>query len=73
MIDVVYEPEIHNWYGEHVQLNCKDIEISYESTLNRDILVKIYNSLRKCNIRYLNENKLVEFILKMLIILSIKL
>lgn len=62
LIDVVYEPEIHNWYGEHVQLNCKDIEISYESTLNRDILVKIYNSLRKCNIRDLNENKLVEFI-----------
>ncbi|MFR6110616.1 MAG: hypothetical protein ACLUIQ_03830 [Dialister invisus] len=25
IVDIVYEPEIHDWYGKHVQLICKDI------------------------------------------------
>ena len=25
VVDLVFEPEVHEWYGEHVQLICRDI------------------------------------------------
>lgn len=62
VIDVVYEMEIHDWYGEHVQLNCKDIRFSSKYKLNRDILVDIYSDLRKSNILKLNKENLIEYV-----------
>lgn len=61
-IDLVYEPEIHDWYGEHVQLNCKDTRISTKYALNRDSLVAVYSVLRLNDISILKEIDLIDFI-----------
>lgn len=61
-IDLVYEPEIHDWYGERVQLNCKDTRISTKYALNRDSLVAVYSVLRLNDISILKEIDLIDFI-----------
>lgn len=35
-INIVFEPEIHEWYGEHVQLICKDIRVDKKRIITRD-------------------------------------
>ena len=46
-VNLVFEPEIHDWYGEHVQLICRDIETVDNYSLTRDFLVKIFIKLRE--------------------------
>ena len=45
VVDLVFEPEVHEWYGEHVQLICRDIREENEKLLSRDLLVDIYKKL----------------------------
>ena len=45
VIDLVYEPEIHEWYGRHVQLICKDIKQEKVHILDRNYLVNVYRKL----------------------------
>lgn len=45
VIDLVYEPEIHEWYGKHVQLICKDIKQEKIHLLDRNYLVNVYRKL----------------------------
>ncbi len=45
MVDVAFEPEVHEWYGEHVQLICKDIRQDTFHILTRDFLVDVYRAL----------------------------
>ncbi|WP_296953695.1 single-stranded-DNA-specific exonuclease RecJ [uncultured Dialister sp.] len=45
VIDLVYEPEIHDWYGRHVQLICKDIKQEKVHILDRNYLVNVYRKL----------------------------
>lgn len=48
-IAVAYEPEIHDWYGEHVQLIGKDVrkmEPQEELLLDRPFLVEVFLKLR---------------------------
>lgn len=45
VVDLVFEPEVHEWYGEHVQLICRDIREENEKLLSRDLLVEIYKKL----------------------------
>lgn len=45
VVDVVYEPEIHEWYGPHVQLICKDVREEEKHFLDRDFLVDVYRRL----------------------------
>lgn len=45
VVDVVFEPEVHEWYGEHVQLICKDIRQKKVALLDRDYLVDVYKKL----------------------------
>lgn len=47
MVDLVYEPEIHDWYGEHVQLICKDIHQVEDYFLTRDFLAGVFLKLRE--------------------------
>lgn len=47
IVDLVYEPEIHDWYGEHVQLICKDIHPVEEYFLTRDFLADVFIHLRE--------------------------
>jgi single-stranded-DNA-specific exonuclease len=47
MVSVVYRPEIHEWHGEHVQMNLKDIyEEDTPLSLDRDMLVTAFVKLR---------------------------
>lgn len=46
-VNLVFEPEIHDWYGEHVQLICKDVQKAENFFLTRDFLVKIFVLLRE--------------------------
>ena len=46
-MNLVFEPEIHDWYGEHVQLICKDVQKAENFFLTRDFLVKIFVLLRE--------------------------
>lgn len=45
-VNLVFEPEIHDWYGEHVQLICKDVELIENHSLSREFLVKVFIALR---------------------------
>ena len=45
VVDLVFEPEVHEWYGEHVQLIMKDVRMENERMLTRDFLVDIYRKL----------------------------
>ena len=45
MVDVAFEPEVHDWYGEHVQLICKDMKQDTFRILTRDFLVDVYRGL----------------------------
>lgn len=48
-VSIVYEPEIHEWYGEHVQLLGKDMREDApeeELLLDRDFLVEVFLKLR---------------------------
>ena len=47
IVDIVYEPEIHDWYGEHVQLICKDIRPVKDYFLTRDFLIDVFVRLRE--------------------------
>ncbi len=47
---IVFDPEIHEWYGEHVQLLGKDMEEAVpgeELLLDRDFLVGLFLALRE--------------------------
>lgn len=49
-VAVAYEPEIHDWYGEHVQLIGKDVqELMPEKDvrLDRDFLVQVFLKVRE--------------------------
>lgn len=48
-IAIAYEPEIHEWYGEHVQLIGRDVAESKPEEnmkLDRDFLVEVFLELR---------------------------
>lgn len=45
VIDLVFEPEVHEWYGEHVQLIMKDVRMEENHMLTRDFLVDVYRKL----------------------------
>ncbi|WP_297022549.1 single-stranded-DNA-specific exonuclease RecJ [uncultured Dialister sp.] len=45
VVDLVFEPEVHEWYGEHVQLIGKDLRQEKTEILDRDYLVSVYRSL----------------------------
>ena len=47
IVDIVYEPEIHDWYGKHVQLICKDIRPVKDYFLTRDFLIDVFVRLRE--------------------------
>lgn len=44
-ITLVYEPEIHEWFGEQVQLICKDAKQENGCELSREFLVLVYKKL----------------------------
>ena len=44
-VDIVYDPEIHDWYGEHVQLIGKDIRQNSHRELTREFLVEVYRRI----------------------------
>lgn len=49
-VAVAYEPEIHDWYGEHVQLIGKDVQElvpEREVRLDRDFLVQVFLKVRE--------------------------
>lgn len=49
-VAVAYEPEIHDWYGEHVQLIGKDVKElipEAEERLDRDFLVQVFLKVRE--------------------------
>lgn len=46
-VDIIAEPEIHEWNGEQVQLLLKDLRGCTEHVLTRDILAEIYKGLRR--------------------------
>lgn len=49
MVSIAYEPEIHEWYGEHVQLIGKDIQPFEEAEngwMDRDFLAEIFLQTR---------------------------
>ena len=56
-VNIVYDPEVHDWYGEHVQLIGKDIRQISHKELTRDALVEIY---RKINLILKNSSKSVK-------------
>lgn len=45
VVDLVFEPEVHEWYGEHVQLIGRDIRQEEACLLDRDYLVDVYRKL----------------------------
>lgn len=45
VVDLVFEPEVHEWYGEHVQLILKDMRQEENHLLTRDFLVDVYRKL----------------------------
>ncbi len=45
VVDVAFEPEVHDWYGEHVQLICKDMRQDTFRILTRNFLVDVYRAL----------------------------
>ncbi|MEE0292357.1 MAG: hypothetical protein UDQ48_07090 [Dialister sp.] len=45
VVDMVFEPEVHEWYGEHVQLIGKDIREEDMRLLDRDYLADVYRKL----------------------------
>lgn len=45
VVDLVFEPEVHDWYGEHVQLIAKDIRQENMQVLDRDYLVAVYRQM----------------------------
>lgn len=47
IVDIVYGPEIHDWYGEHVQLICKDIRQVEDYFLTRNFLADVFVHLRE--------------------------
>ncbi len=48
VVAVAYEPEIHNWYGEKVQLVARDIRPAEETAvqLDRRFMILVYRLLR---------------------------
>lgn len=46
-VDVIFEPEVNEWYGKRVQLIGKDMHIKRLPFLTRDLLVQIYLELKK--------------------------
>lgn len=57
LVNIVYDPEIHEWYGEHVQLIGKDIRKNPHRELTRDFLVEVY---KKINLILKNSPKSVK-------------
>lgn len=47
IVSAAYRAEIHEWYGENVQLICKDIIIRPEPFLNRDKMVSFYLTVKR--------------------------
>lgn len=47
IVSAAYRAEIHEWYGENVQLICKDIIIRSEPFLNRDKMVSFYLTVKR--------------------------
>lgn len=47
VVDMVFEPEINNWYGKRVQLIGKDLHIQREPFLTRELLVSMFLQLKK--------------------------
>lgn len=47
IVAAAYRAEIHEWYGENVQLICKDIIIRPEPFLNRDKMVSFYLTVKR--------------------------
>ena len=47
IVSAAYRAEIHEWYGENVQLICKDIIIRPEPVLNRDKMVSFYLTVKR--------------------------
>lgn len=47
VVAVAYEPEIHNWYGEKVQLVARDIRLSADTAvpLDRPLMILVYRAL----------------------------
>lgn len=45
VVDLVFEPEVHEWYGEHVQLIARDIRQENMQALDRDYLVAVYREM----------------------------
>lgn len=45
VVDLVFEPEVHEWYGEHVQLILKDVKQEPHRLLTRDFLADVYRKL----------------------------
>lgn len=45
VVDLVFEPEVHEWYGEHVQLIGRDIRQEEACLLDRNYLVDVYRKL----------------------------
>ena len=45
VVDLVFEPEVHEWYGEHVQLIGRDIREEPMNLLDRDYLADVYRKL----------------------------
>ena len=61
-INIVFEPEIHEWYGEHVQLICKDIRVDKKRIITRDFLADVYRKIRSI----LREPRLAEDVKRLL-------
>ena len=55
-------PEIHEWYGEHVQLICKDIRVDKKRIITRDFLADVYRKIRSI----LREPRLAEDVKRLL-------
>ena len=49
-VSIAFEPEIHEWYGEHVQMLGRDVKKSASSeafSVDRDFLVDVFLKLRE--------------------------
>ena len=47
IVSAAYRAEIHEWYGENVQLICKDIIIRPAPFMNRDKMVSFYLTVKQ--------------------------
>lgn len=47
IVSAAYRAEIHEWYGENVQLICKDVIIRPAPFMNRDKMVSFYLTVKR--------------------------